>query len=129
MEAWEAAPLVGVNGVVFGMPRAEVREALKMHFIEFNKNKFSQNTSDDFGVAHVYYDADDLCEAIEVFPEVNVSIAGRTVFPGAIENALAVVPDLAFDGNGYVSTSKSVGIIVEGEIMASILFGIEGYFA
>lgn len=128
MKAWEAAPLIGINGVTFGMPRNRVREILGQNFTEFKKSKFSRNSSDDFGVAHVYYDAGDNCVAVEVFPDVKVSVGGRIVFPTRIETAKEAIGDLKEEDGGYISVEKSVGIsVLDGE-MESILFGAEGYY-
>ena len=128
MKNWEAAPLLGINGVLFGMTREEVRRALGTSFVEFKKNKYSQNTTDDYGVAHIYYDAEDKCEAVEVFADVVVSIAGKKVFPATIKDAKAIIPDLEFDGYSYISVKKAVGIVVSEGKMESILFGAEGYY-
>lgn len=128
MKTWEAAPLLGINGVLFGMTREEVRRVLGPSFVEFKKNKFSHNTADDYGVAHIYYDAENKCDAVEVFADVAVSIAGKQVFPTTIKDAKAIIPDLEYDGYGYISAKKAVGISVSEGKMESILFGIEGYY-
>ena len=128
MNIWEAAPLIGVNGITFGMPRDAVRTILGPTYIEFRKSKFSRNSSDDFGVAHVYYDADNKCNAIEIFSDISVSIGGQIVFPGSVENLTRIIPDLTRDDSGYCSVDKSIGVYVVDGRAVSILFGNEGYY-
>ena len=81
MLKWSATPLEEVNGVKFGMLREEVRKVLGNTCREFRKNKFSKNTTDDFGVCHVFYNQDDRCEAVEVFDRREIIMEGKAVFP------------------------------------------------
>ena len=41
MNKWIAKPLVGVNNVLFGMPREDVRKTLNLGYKEFKKSKYS----------------------------------------------------------------------------------------
>ena len=128
MKVWEATPLVGINGITFGMPRKEVRKLWGPQFREFKKSSFSRNSADDYGIAHVYYDENNMCNAVEVFNDVIVLIEGKTIFPNEIEEALKIIPDLIDENGTYVSVEKSVGIcMLEGK-MECILLGAYGYY-
>lgn len=120
-------PLKEVNGVKFGMKRAEVRGVLG-DAKEFKKNKFSKMTTDDFGYCHVYYNDNDECEAIEIFNDAEVSVNGQTVFPGNMEEIKNLISDLTEEDGSYISVSQSVGIYAPDGRMESILFGCSGYY-
>lgn len=125
---WVAEPLVGINDIKFGMSRDDVRKAFNGKFTEFKKSKFSKNTTDDFGVCHVFYSKDDKCEAVEVFNECHVTIHGKVVFPADIEFVKTVITNLKFDGNSYISKDMSIGIYAPDGQAESILFGAPGYY-
>lgn len=128
MLKWEAAPLIGVNGISFGMNKADVRKRLEIPFTEFKKSSYSDNTVDDFGVAHAFYDPDERLIAIEVFPEVQICLGGVPVFPGPISKALKLIPGLREDMGDYISPRLSIGITVMGDKMETFLLGAEGYY-
>lgn len=128
MLKWTAIPLKEINGVKFGMSRSEVRTVLGGEYKEFKKSKYSKNTTDDFGVCHVFYTLDDKCEAVEVFGECEVSVNGQLLFPLDISLVKKLIEDLEEDFGSYISKKLSVGIYApEGE-PESILFGEAGYY-
>lgn len=127
MLKFNVQPLVEVNGVKFGMSRADVRKQFG-EAVEFKKNKFSKTITDDFAFCHVYYDTDDKCEAIEIFKEAEVTVNGKVIFPGTISDAQKFIKDLEEEKGSYISKSQSIGIYApEGEIEC-ILFGNRGYY-
>lgn len=128
MFRWIATPLSEVNGVKFGMERAEVRKILGGKYTEFKKSKFSKTTTDDFGVCHVFYDLNDRCEAVEIFDECEISIEGKIVFPLDIEAVKDIISDLEEDAGSYISKSQSIGIYAPEGKAESILFGVPGYY-
>lgn len=128
MVKWDAAPLKEINGVSFGMPRPQVRNALGGQYREFKKSKFSKNTTDDFGVCHVFYNQEDQCEAVEVFGECEVSVNGKVIFPLDIPSVKKLIPDLEEDLGSYISKKLSIGIYAPEGDPESILFGVAGYY-
>lgn len=128
MVKWNATPLVEINGVKFGMPRAQVRNVLGGSYREFKKSKFSKNTTDDFGICHVFYNQADQCEAVEVFGECEVSVNGKVIFPLDISSVKEQIPDLAEDMGSYISKKQSIGIYTPDGNPESILFGEAGYY-
>ena len=128
MVKWTATPLVEINGVKFGMPRTEVRAVLGGKYKEFKKSKFSKNTTDDFGVCHVFYTPDDRCEAVEVFNGCEVSVNGMVLFPADISFVKKQIDDLEEDTGSYISKKFSIGIYAPGGTPESILFGEARYY-
>lgn len=122
-----AKPLIGVNDVIFGMKRSEVRACFGK-FKEFKKSKISKNTTDDFGFCHVFYTEDDLCEAIEIFNEAEVYIDEIKIFPTNKETLIKKFPDLIEDNDGYISKEQSVGVYAPYGDMEGILFGVKNYY-
>ena len=128
MDKWIAVPQVEINGVKFGMPRSEVRNVLGGSYKEFSKGRFSKNTTDDFGVCHVFYAEDDKCEAVEVFRECEVWVNGKLIFPIDIPSVKKLVADLEEDTGSYISKNFSIGIYAPAGEPESILFGEAGYY-
>lgn len=114
-----------VGDIEFGMKRTEVRDVVGK-FKEFKKTKDAAVTADDFGYCHVFYDANNKCEAVELFEECNVYVGGGKIFPGTIAVIKKAVGDLD-DSNTNVD--NSVSISVDGGKVKSILFGKKGYYS
>src|SRR5262245_57232562 len=70
-----------VGPIVVGMSRAEVRSVVGSKVVEFRKAYFASNTTDAFddeGI-HVYYDDNDIVEAVELFCPNRYNYCGRNV--------------------------------------------------
>ena len=109
------------------MERDVVRK-LYGEYEEFKKSEYSENTTDDFGSFHVYYDENDKCEAVEIFDDVEVTVNGEKIFPVKIEEAQKIESSLVRDEEGLISIEKSIGIYAPDENMESVLFGKEGNY-
>ena len=116
-----------VNGVSFGTKRKAVR-AVFGTAKEYKKNKFSETITDDFGFCHVFYNAEDECEAIEVFGDIKVEVDGAVIFPTDVETAKKQLSDLVEEDGSLISKKFSVGIYAPSGKMESILFGAPGYY-
>lgn len=128
MMQWNAIPLKGINTIEFGMSRQEVRKSLDGFIKEFKKNKFSKCTTDDFGYCHVFYDAQDCCEAVELFSEVTICVEENTIFPAECEFVQTVFDDFVWEEDSLISKKYSIGIYAPGNKMESILFAAAGYY-
>ncbi len=128
MLKWIVEPLKSVNGIKFGMSRKDVRDIIGQSYFEFRKTKFSKNTSDNFGICHVFYNIQDEFEAIEIFDEVGVVIKGKQIFPADIAVLSELSGDFIKEDDFYMSKSKSIGIYAPSGKMESILFGIKDYY-
>ena len=76
----------------------------------------------------MYYNAEDKCEAIELFDEVDVYIGESKIFPIQIDNALEAFDFLEDDSDGPISYDKSIGIYAPDGEMESMLLGVKGYY-
>lgn len=128
MNLWTANPLTNVGPIKLGATREAVREAAGPEFEEFRKSPSSENTTDDYGSFHVYYDENDTCVAVEVFPEIEVAVDGEVVFPTTLERAMVAIPSLERDDDGLISTEQSIGVYAPYSEMESILLGVRGYY-
>lgn len=124
-------PLKSVNGISFGTNRETARKIMGCKYEEFKKAHDDNNMSDDFGFCHIFYNEDDTIEAVEIFPEVEVEIFGKSVFPNGLSTLKSLIPDLEEDEEGsLISKMFSVGVTIdvdEGN-MIGILFGLPGYY-
>ena len=128
MHQLTANPLTSVGPIKLGATREAVREAAGPEFEEFRKSPSSDNTTDDYGSFDVYYDESNTCVAVEVFPEIEVLVDGEVVFPTTLDKAAAVIPSLARDDDGLISTEQSIGVYAPYGEMESILFGVRGHY-
>lgn len=129
MEKWIATPMVSVNNVLLGSPREEVRKAMNCEYKEFKKTPSSKNTTDDFGICHIYYDENNLCQAIEIFDDVEVEINGTVIFPGKVDALKSFASDFEeVESGNYISKSCSIGIYAPDGAMEGILLAVKGYF-
>lgn len=122
----DVIPTKEAGGIKFGMSRQEVRSILG-NSMEFYKGD-SEETTDDFGYCHVYYDDGDKCEAIEFFDEAEVYINGVLVFPIDKDVFAASFGEFIQDEDGFISCENSIGIYAPDEEMESILIGKKGYY-
>ena len=129
MNRWNVELLNNVNGIRFGMDRAEARKIVGTDYTEFKKSKFSKNTTDDFGICHIFYDSNDTVEAIEIFGDIEVAIDEQIVFPNGLDNLKKIAEDLVDDGDGLISIKYSVGVTMDGDRMEGILFAGQGYYS
>ena len=114
--------LKDVNGVSFGTKRKAVRAVFG------TAKEYKKKITDDFGFCHVFYNAEDECEAIEVFGDIKVEVDGAVIFPTDVETAKKQLSDLVEEDGSLISKKFSVGIYAPSGKMESILFGAPGYY-
>lgn len=127
MMEWNVNPKKDVNGIEFGMDRESVRNQLGEPVKEFKKSKFSRNTTDDYGGFHVFYDAGNNFEAVEIF-EGTVMVEGTALFPGTFQNILDYDESFEKEDDGCVSVKLGIGVYSPEQRIESILIGCEGYY-
>ena len=128
MKQIHVIPLIGFDNVTFGMKREQVHQLLGTAS-EFKKSLFSSNTTDNYGFCHIFYNANDECEAVEFFPGIELCIGTAVLLPGDFQNIQKLFPDLQDADGCFISKTKSIGVSITDGTIDSILFGCTGYYA
>ena len=76
---FELEPTIKCGELIFLADRANVRKLLGK-FSTFIKSKFSENSTDDFGYCHAYYNKSDQLIAIEFFRKQIYDLKERNYF-------------------------------------------------
>lgn len=121
-------PNESIGKVKFGMERAEVRSVFPGFKKEFKKSKFSKNTADEFECCHVYYDANNKCNAVELFSTNQLMYENKNLFALNISEFQKFFPDLTEEYGSYCSKKYSVGVTFEEGKVESILVGCKDYY-
>jgi transcriptional accessory protein Tex/SPT6 len=131
MYKWTIEPTKKIGKIIFGMEKKEIRDIFS-EYKEFKKTKYSKNTTDDFGLFHVYYNKENKCEAVEIFEDVEIFIDNNKIFPGTILNAINILKkrdtNIEIETDSCISVELSIGIYAPNGQIESILFGKEGYY-
>ena len=131
MEKWIIKPAKSVGKIYFGMRRTEIRNMFG-DYKEFKKSKYSQNTTDDFGMFHVFYSKDNQCEAVEIFGDIQLKLDTKIAFPGIYSDITSILmsndDNIEIEKDGFISKKLSIGIYATDDRVESILIGEEGYY-
>jgi len=128
---FELVPTVKCGDLIFLTERSNVRLLLGK-YNTFKKSKTSENSTDDFGFCHAYYNAYDQLIAIEFFPEADLRFIGEKLFSLSSKELASLLK--MFDEkvviDEYSIFSKALGIcaeIDEGDIK-SVLVSTADYY-
>ena len=118
---------------IIGLGRDAVRSHINKEYTERKKADFAENTTDFYDAYHVYYDADNICEAIELCDlGISVFIDGVEVLgkPRGIAKSIMQKLDCnsVDDGYGIISKALSIGITCPFETVEGILVGRKAYY-
>ena len=131
-KTFEIVPLENVGGISFGMSRADVRKLLGEPLSEFRKTRRSVNTTDNYGEFHVFYDAANTCEAVELFGGSAASSNGQCLFPATktafVEWMRSVDPGCEITEYDALSERMSIAASFESGKVACVLFAMKGYY-
>ena len=128
MDRWELKPLQSIGDIRFGMSRDEVHGLFHCECKEFKKTKFSVNTTDDYGNFHVFYDADNKVEAVEIFEGIEVILNNTVVFPVETREILTRLPGTVQEEKYFTNIELSIGLEVTDENADNFLAGRAGYY-
>ena len=117
-----------VGNIKFGQTRDEVRRLLTGFKKEFKKNKYSRNTTDDFGYCHVFYDVENRLNAVEFFEQCNLVYQGENLFEITVDELKKLLPDIREDYGSYISQKYSIGITFDGTRVDTVLIGCKDYY-
>ena len=128
MDKWVFIPLETIGDIKFGMNRIEVRALFKNKYEEFKKTSNSDNTTDDFGDFHVYYDSNNNVEAVEIFENIEVLYEGKVIFPISIDEIKRIFNDITIEDDYYTHYEKSIGYTTSDDEVEGVLFGNKDYY-
>ncbi len=128
MDKIEIVPMKSFNGIFFGTKREELRKEFAIEFLEFKKSKYSENTTDDYKLFHIFYDKSSNFEAIETFGDIPVFVGDIDLFSMKITDLPRLADDFVEEYGSYISKSKSMGITFENGNVESALFGSPNYY-
>lgn len=117
---------------IIGLDRTIIRGTINRPYTEFTKSAFSINSTDDYKLFHVFYDENNICEAIEFFNDCplileNTQIIGIT--SDEIKNiVLKKDANLIEDEYGLVSKKLSLGISCPNGAVETVVIGKKGYY-
>ncbi len=129
MTTLNIVPTKSVNDVKFGSNRASCEIVFGTPKTIFKKSKWAKGSSADYGDFHLYYDADESLEAVELFSGSVHLPNDELLIPADKAVVLKAIPTLVSDEYGLTSNSQSVGASVEDGKVTSILFGRASYYA
>lgn len=124
-------PYVSVGTILFGEERDTVRKESSDSFREFKKTKFSQNTTDDFGGYHVFYDGSDKVEAVEVFPGNSVLYRDKNLLRISYAEAVKLLKDhnCREDEYGFIDSDAGISVYApDHNQIESVLLFRKGYY-
>lgn len=117
---------------ILGLGREEIRSRILIPYKEFQKSAFSENTADNYGAFHVFYNKNNVCEAIEFFSTYAIKIEehalmhiGRKKIKNILLNLDA---DIEEDQYGMISKEHSIGISCPMGKVETVLVGVPGYY-
>lgn len=128
MDKWKFKPLESVGAIKFGMKRDDVHKLFEEKCTVFRKSKFSKNTTDDYGKFHVFYTADDMVEAVEIFEGIEITMDGDVIFPIKTSEIEKNIQGIVKEDGSYIHIEKSIGIGTDSINAESILVGVKGYY-
>lgn len=76
---FELVPTIKCGELAFLTDRVNVRKLLGK-YSTFTKSRSSENSTDDFGFCHVYYNMSNQLIAIEFFLEADLRLCGEKLF-------------------------------------------------
>lgn len=104
-----------VGRITFGASRCEVR-IIFPNYTEFKKNEEDENTTDAYENFHVYYDKENLCEAIEFFGNAKITFNNKNLLGQKYKTVkcdfLKIDTDIEFDECGFTSYKYGLGVYV-----------------
>lgn len=111
---FEIVPTIKCGELDFLTDRVNVRKLLCKHST-FTKSKSSENSTDDFGFCHVYYNTSNQLIAIEFFLEADLRLYGEKIFWLSAEELANLLKsyDEAVIIDEYYILSKALGICAE----------------
>lgn len=131
-------PHIGIGGIELNSKREAIRHKFNQNFKEFRKTPYDVNTTDAFEFCHIYYDNENLCEAIELFEPATVVfdsfIIAEQPYEKVREYFENIDDSLDFNDAGFTSYKYGIGVFAPyaddepDEPIESIIVFRKGYY-
>ncbi|MGL5615029.1 MAG: hypothetical protein ACRDD2_02195 [Sarcina sp.] len=122
----------GTENFKLGIKRISFRNFIRRNPIEFKKTIWSTSSSEDYGDFHLFYNDEDLSEAVEFFQDSKIYLDGENLIGKTREEIRNLLlkkdSDLIEDDFGIISKKLSIGISCPTDIVDAVLIAINGYF-
>lgn len=131
----EIVPFEKVGKLTFGLKREKVRELLGSNFKTFQKNLWSNQTTDDYSVFgfHLYYTDDNKLEFVEMFPPARPIFRGINLLQENVQNTLETLKRFdsgpKVDETGYIFHQIGIGLYIEGDKLEAVSVFSKDYYA
>lgn len=117
---------------ILGLGRAEIRSRISKSYKEFQKSRFSVNTTDRYDAFCVFYDKNNICEAIEFFSKYALCLEEHTLMQVGRKEIKKILlnldADIEEDDYGIISQKLSIGISCPNGKVETVLIGVPGYY-
>lgn len=122
-------PYESIGSIKIGSSRQVVRND-NPDYREFKKNRFSKNSTDDYGVYHVFYTTSNCVEAVEVFKGVDIVLNSMVISSLSLNELISHLSDsrMTKDSDGVNFPSYGLSVSVQRGIIESYLCYMRGYW-
>jgi hypothetical protein len=132
MKTFEIIPTVSCGNVEFLTERKKVRKVFGK-CKSFLKGGISNNSADDFGFCHAYYNSENQLIAIEFFNEdIGLLYKNKNLFAMEYEELKDFLTSedvgIIVDSNGLISPKLQIGITADENNVECILVAMSGYY-
>ena len=131
MNQYTLIPTISYGNITFNSERSSVRSYFGK-YKTFTKSKLSENTTDDFGFCHTFYDPSNRLIAIELFPETSLIFDNTDLLKLTAEELVnkIIIRDENADIDTFSILSRKLGICadIEDGLIKSILICTSDYY-
>lgn len=122
-------PYESIGSIRMGSSREVVRKN-NPDYREFKKNRFSKNSTDDYGAYHVFYTISNCVEAVEVFKGIDIILNGITISSLSLDQLIFSLSDSKMTKESDIVNFPSYGlsISIQSGTIESYLFYAKGYW-
>lgn len=122
-------PYESIGSIRIGSSREVVRTN-NPEYREFKKNRFSKNTTDDYGTYHVFYTRSNFVEAVEIFKGIEILLNNIKISSLSLEELICCLSDskMTKESDSINFPSYGLSISVQNDEIESYLFYARGYW-
>ena len=122
-------PYESVGSIRMGSSREVVRNN-NPEYREFKKNRFSKNTTDDYGTYHVFYTKSNCVEAVEIFKGIDIVLNDIIISSLSIDELICRLSDskIIKESDSVNFPSYGLSISIQSGTIESYLIYAKGYW-